>query len=215
MGNESNIRLIAGLGNPGDEYRSSRHNIGFMAVERLLAKMPKGMEKIHIASSFVWKGVYAGRPLLMQTPLTYMNLSGEAIAPLMRSEGIKPSELLVIHDDMDLPLGRMRIRKNGSSGGHNGIKSIIEHLGSEDFARLRIGIGHSAKKSNTVDFVLSGFEGDDAELVSKMLDSAADAAILIMRRGFSVAMNGFNSLDLTPKESDPAEPLKQNEDSQK
>ena len=205
MESESTIRLIAGLGNPGEEYQASRHNIGFMAIERLLTRIPKAMEKIHICTSYVWKGTYAGKSLFLQTPLTYMNLSGEAVAPFMRSEGIKPSEILVIYDDMDLPLGRMRIRKNGSSGGHNGIKSLIEHLGTENFPRMRIGIGRSAKKTGTVDFVLSGFEGDDTGLLDRMLDKACDAAILSLRRGLAMTMNNFNSLDLTPKEEDNAD----------
>lgn len=197
MDSASNIRLIVGLGNPGSEYAATRHNVGFMAVERILSRIPKGMERVHVYSSYIWKGTYASKSLLLQTPLTYMNLSGEAVAPLMRSEQILPSEILVIYDDMDLPLGRMRIRKNGSSGGHNGIKSLIEHLGTESFGRMRIGIGRSNESRDQVSFVLSSFTGSDAELCSAMLDKAADAAILGMRRGITMAMNNFNSLDLT------------------
>ena len=130
--------LIAGLGNPGEEYSGTRHNMGFMVVDRLLAKLPKNFEAVHGCSSRYWRGTYAGRALLLQKPETYMNLSGDAISALMRREGIEPGEIAVVYDDMDLELGRIRIRKNGSSGGHNGIKSIIGRLGTEAFPRIRI-----------------------------------------------------------------------------
>ena len=119
------IRLIVGLGNPESKYDGNRHNAGFMFAERLLTKMPRSFTRVHGFQSYYWKGTYAGAPLTIQTPLTYMNLSGEAVAPLMRSEGIAPDEVLVVHDDMDIPLGRIRIRRGGGSAGHNGIKSMI------------------------------------------------------------------------------------------
>lgn len=134
--------LIAGLGNPGEEYSGTRHNMGFMVVDRLLAKLPKNFEAVHGCSSRYWRGTYAGRTLLLQKPETYMNLSGDAVSALMRREGIEPGEIAVVYDDMDLELGRIRIRRSGSSGGHNGIKSIIGRLGTEAFPRIRIGIGH-------------------------------------------------------------------------
>ena len=150
------IRLIVGLGNPESKYEGTRHNAGFMFAERLLTKLPRSFQRIHGFQSYYWKGTYAGAPLIVQTPLTYMNLSGEAVAPLMRSEGIAPDEVLVVHDDMDIPLGRIRIRRGGGSAGHNGIKSLIEEIGSEGFHRMRIGVGHAESRGDVIDYRAHG-----------------------------------------------------------
>ncbi len=192
------IRLIVGLGNPGEEYIKTRHNIGFMLIDRLLEKIPQGsLNKQFQYQSYYWKGSYAGRSLILQKPQTYMNLSGNAVLPLARAEKIAPEEILVVHDDMDISLGRIRIRKNGSSGGHNGIKSIIQGFNSESFSRLRIGIGKMANGRGSADFVLSEFQGADWELCQKILDTAADAVILALRRDLQSAMNQYNPVDLT------------------
>ena len=186
--------LIAGLGNPGTEYLETRHNVGFMVLDRLAQRVPKkNFEAVHGCSSHYLKGIYAGRPLFLQKPETYMNSSGEAVASLMRREEIGPESLLVIYDDMDLEVGKLRIRRKGSCGGHNGIRSIIEQTGTEGFARIRIGIGH--RKGNGADYVLSPFEDDEKEIVNRVLDAAADAVILILRRGIGQAMNEYNPLD--------------------
>lgn len=189
--------LIAGLGNPGAEYSATRHNMGFMALDRLTARLPKQFEAVHGCSSHYLRGTYAGRTLLLQKPETYMNLSGDAVSALMRREGILPEEIVVVYDDMDLPLGRIRIRKNGSSGGHNGIKSIIERLGTESFPRMRIGIGHGKNGRGGADFVLSAFTVEEQKICEKVLDAAADALILLLRRGCSAAMNVYNSQDFS------------------
>ena len=209
-GNDFSSRvLIAGLGNPGSEYRETRHNVGFMVLDRLAQRLPKkNFEEIHGCSSHYLKGTYAGRALFLQKPETYMNLSGEAVSPLMRKEGIGTDGLLVIYDDMDLEVGKLRIRRRGSSGGHNGIRSIIETTGTEDFARIRVGIGH--RKGTGADYVLSPFEEDEKEIISRVLDAAADAVILILRRGLSQAMNEYNPRDYAvsePDEEKPNEPL--------
>ena len=186
--------LIAGLGNPGTEYLETRHNVGFMVLDRLAQRVPKkNFEAVHGCSSHYLKGIYAGRPLFLQKPETYMKSSGEAVASLMRREEIGPESLLVIYDDMDLEVGKLRIRRKGSCGGHNGIRSIIEQTGTEGFARIRIGIGH--RKGNGADYVLSPFEDDEKEIVNRVLDAAADAVILILRRGIGQAMNEYNPLD--------------------
>lgn len=204
---EPEIRLIVGLGNPGEEYDRTRHNMGFMLIDRLLEKMPKdSFRENHQYESRFWKGVYAGRSLILQKPLTYMNLSGNAAVPLARSEKIAPEEILVVHDDMDIPLGRIRIRKNGSSGGHNGIKSLIQGLGVESFPRMRIGIGKMSNGRGSADFVLSKFEGPDWELCSKVLDAATDAVILMLRRGIQCAMNQYNPMDLSLDENPEQDP---------
>ena len=208
-GDFSSRVLIVGLGNPGTEYKGTRHNAGFMVLDRLAQRLPgKNFEAIHGCSSHYLKGTYAGRPLILQKPETFMNLSGEAVMPLMRKEGIEADGLLVIYDDMDLEVGKLRIRRRGSSGGHNGIRSIIETTGTEDFARIRIGIGH--RKGTGADYVLSPFEEDEKEIISRVLDAAADAVILILRRGLNQAMNEYNPRDYAasePDEEKPNEPL--------
>ena len=201
-GNDFSSRvLIVGLGNPGSEYSETRHNAGFMVLDRLAQRLPKkNFEEIHGCSSHYLKGTYAGRPLFLQKPETFMNLSGEAVAPLMRKEEIGPDGLLVIYDDMDLEVGKLRIRGRGSCGGHNGIRSIIETTGTENFARVRVGIGH--RTGNGADYVLSPFEEEEKPVIDKVLDAAADAVILILRRGLSQAMNEYNSQDYAPSEPD-------------
>ena len=190
-------RLIVGLGNPGSDYEGTRHNAGFAAVESFLGKMPKGFEKTRGHHSTLWTGRYAGRALILQEPLTYMNLSGDAVKSLAQAERIRPEEILVVYDDMDLPLGRIRMRPSGGSGGHNGMKSIIESLGSESFPRLRIGIGRRpGGKAGTKDYVLSAFEGPEQELFDGAVKVSADAVALALRRGVQAAMNAFNAKDL-------------------
>ena len=205
-GNDFSSRvLIAGLGNPGSEYRETRHNVGFMVLDRLAQRLPKkNFEEIHGCSSHYLKGTYAGRALFLQKPETYMNLSGEAVAPLLRKEEIGTDGLLVIYDDMDLEVGKLRIRGRGSCGGHNGIRSIIETTGTENFARIRVGIGH--RTGNGADYVLSPFEEDEKPVMDKVLDAAADAVILILRRGLSQAMNEYN-----PRDYAVSEPEEENE----
>ena len=134
------IGLIVGLGNPGPEYAGTRHNAGFMVIDRLLAGFPAGrFEMRHVAQSYVHAGMFRGRPLFLQKPQTFMNLSGLAVAGFARKAGIAPEEVLVISDDLDLPVGRLRLRTGGSDGGHNGLKNIIYLLGRDDFARVKLG----------------------------------------------------------------------------
>ena len=185
------IRLIAGLGNPDSKYEGTRHNAGFMFAERLLTKLPRSFQRIHGFQSYYWKGTYAGAPLIVQTPLTYMNLSGEAVAPLMRSEGIAPDEVLVVHDDMDIPLGRIRIRKGGGSA---------EEIGSEGFHRMRIGVGHAESRGDVIDYVLSEFSEEERAIFDRVLGGAAEAAVLILRRGIAMAMNQYNPRDFSADE---------------
>lgn len=194
-GMENGIEMVTGLGNPGSEYAGTRHNLGFDVVERLLAKLPRGMESAHGCSSAYWHGRYAGRRLFIQTPLTYMNLSGNAVSALARANGISPSGILVVHDDMDLPVGRMRIRSGGGAAGHNGIKSIMESLGTENFARLRIGIGRKVRGGGMVDYVLSPVTEEERSILDRVTDAAADAVILILRRGLPFASTRYNGAD--------------------
>ena len=189
------IRMIVGLGNPGSEYAATRHNIGFMALQKFLTVLPQGAEKHHGMNSFYYLAKWRSRPLVLQEPQTYMNLSGKAVRQLSNSTGITPEAILVIQDDLDLPLGRLRIRRGGSSGGHNGINSIIEELGRSDFWKLRLGIGRNARM-NVPDYVLSPFTGDEVGLLEKVLDAAVDALKCILSRGPEAAANSYNGLNL-------------------
>lgn len=187
------IGLIVGLGNPGPEYAGTRHNAGFMVIDRLLAGFPAGrFEERHTASSSVWTGKFRGRALLLQKPLTFMNLSGQAVALLARRNGIQPESILVISDDLDLPVGRLRLRNGGADGGHNGLKSIIAELGSSSFRRLRIGIGRP-KPGETVDYVLSKFEGEEERRFEASLAAAVEAVRTVLTGGMARAMNRFNA----------------------
>lgn len=195
------VRLIVGLGNPGEEYDGSRHNVGFSLVDGLLRRLPKGFEQIHHGyRSIYWRGAYAGRALLLQKPQTYMNLSGDAVLSLVRGEHLSPEEVLVLYDDMDLPLGKIRLRKNGGNGGHNGIGSIIASLGTEKFPRLRFGIGKMANGHGSADYVLSRFREDEQDLFWKTCEGALDALILTLRRGIGTAMNVYNAKEYSVNE---------------
>ncbi len=189
-------RLIVGLGNPGPEYEETRHNIGFTVVDSIRARLPgRGTESTHTANSLIWAVRFAGRPLWLQKPLTYMNLSGAAVAKVARAQDILPEDILVIYDDLDLPLGRLRMREQGSSGGHRGVESLIESLESSAFARLRLGIGR-AEAGTAVGYVLERFDDREAELLETVIKTATDAVLLAARRGVETAMNQFNGLDL-------------------
>ncbi len=190
---EQEVKLIVGLGNPGSEYAKTRHNAGFMVLEKLLAKFPAGrFEKEHTAASFIYSGNFRGRKIILQFPQTFMNLSGTAVANLANKLGIAPHEILVISDDLDLPAGRLRLRNGGSDGGHNGLKSIIAELGSNSFRRVRVGIGRP-KPDTTVDYVLSAFEGAESAIFESSLEAAAEAVRTVLTCGMSRAMNQFNA----------------------
>lgn len=187
------ISLIVGLGNPGAEYTATRHNAGFMVIDRLLAGFPAGrFEKRHVAESFAHVGSFRGKPLTLLYPQTFMNLSGQAVAGFARKMDIAPESILVIHDDLDLPVGKLRLRSGGGDGGHNGLKSIIAELGSNAFKRIRVGIGRP-KPGETVDYVLSTFEGEERVVFELSLNAAADAARTVLTAGLSRAMNQFNA----------------------
>ena len=183
--------LIAGLGNPGREDRVSRHNFGFMVLDRLAERLNvqfnKEQQKALTASA-----AYEGRRLLLAKPQTYMNESGRAVVPLLRYYKIPQDHLLVIHDDMDLPFGTLRVRPNGSNGGQKGVGSIITQLGNQDFSRIRCGIGHPPGPMEVVDFVLNKFGKEDEELLPAVLDKAASCALDFSVQGITWCMNHYN-----------------------
>lgn len=194
MAGIGSCRLIVGLGNPGSEYAGTRHNAGFEVVDRFLAKYAKTFRERNARGGEARDGSFAGEKLIVLKPLTFMNLSGNAVLPVVKGESLKPSEILVIYDDIDLPVGRMRLRKNGGSAGHNGMKSIIEALGTENFPRLRIGIGTEDAKRDP-DYVLGKFSGKEREIYEALIGKAVEALELLQRRGIDEAMCRFNPVN--------------------
>ena len=192
-GLSNQISLIVGLGNPGLEYEKTRHNVGFDATSAFMTSLGVSFTKKNKYNSVYWEGRFKGRNLLVQHPHTFMNLSGKAVAALARNKEILPSEIIVVYDDMDLPLGKIRIRRSGSSAGHRGVESLIEHLGTAKFSRMRIGIGRA--RAETVDYVLAKFEADEQVVLDEVLKASIDALTLSLTRGVGYAMNNFNSIN--------------------
>ncbi|RYG45449.1 aminoacyl-tRNA hydrolase [bacterium] len=165
--------IIVGLGNPGPEYRGTRHNVGFDVIDLLAQKHKIKLDRSKHKAKY-GLGMIDGTPVLLVKPLTFMNLSGQAVAPFLREHGVKPDRLLVVADDLDLVLGRVRIKPKGSAGGHNGHRSIIALVGTEDYPRLKIGIG-SVDKSKTIHHVLGSFKPDERVVAKEAIDISIDA----------------------------------------
>ncbi len=184
------VWLIAGLGNPGRRYQSTRHNAGFMVVDRLLSRIPEGTGRSRFQSDIRETRIGDQRVVLAK-PQTYMNESGVAVEQLLRWYKVPRERLLVIFDDLDLPFGAIRLRGEGSDGGHNGVASVIHHLRSSQFPRLRVGISRP-QSGPTVPYVLSPFTSDEQRRLGDILDVAADATIVWLREGLVPAMNQYN-----------------------
>jgi PTH1 family peptidyl-tRNA hydrolase len=182
--------LIVGLGNPGREYRYNRHNIGFMAVERLAAAYTIHMSRVQ-NRAIVGSGTVADRPVILARPQTYMNRSGDAVGSLANYYKLEPADILVIYDELDLPFGTLRLRKSGGPGGHNGMRSIIQHLG-QGFPRLRLGIGRPPGRMPPAAYVLQDFNPADRPIVDDMLDEAVRAVETFLRQGIDLAMTRHN-----------------------
>jgi peptidyl-tRNA hydrolase, PTH1 family len=182
----ADLRLVAGLGNPGPQYFETRHNVGFMVIDCLATK---GEVQLEASRSWNCQLAKCGSTLLVK-PLCYMNRSGDVIGPLARYFKILPEEILVVVDDIALPLGRLRLRPSGSDGGHNGLRSIVEHFG-ETFMRLRIGVG-SPREEDLVDHVLGEFDESERAIVATAVQRAAEAVNHIARNGILSAMNFYN-----------------------
>lgn len=181
------IRIIVGLGNPGRDYAETRHNVGFMVLERLARRF-----NVEWKLDKARKGELAAGPgVLLVKPQTFMNSSGECVGPLMRYFKFQPEQVLVIYDDISFPVGTLRLRTGGSAGGHNGMKSLIAHLGTEKFPRIRVGISAPGQK-NMVGHVLGKFAPDERLLLEESLDKAAEAAFVALKEGVEMAANRFN-----------------------
>ena len=182
--------VIAGLGNPGKEYANTRHNMGFQVIDRISEKTGIPVKKIR-SRALTGEGRIQGKRVMLVKPQTYMNNSGESLGEILRYFHVEPENLIVIYDDLDLDTGTVRIRMKGGAGSHNGMKSVVSHVGSTGFPRIRIGIG-GARSDEWKDFVLSDVSRKDAELLSDALDRAAEAALTILTDGIDIAMNRYN-----------------------
>ena len=184
--------LVVGLGNPGEKYENTRHNVGFLTIDQIAEekKIPVQRLKYRALTNTVELG---GAKALLMKPVTYMNLSGEAVGEAARFYKIPPDHVLVISDDVSLPLGKLRIRKGGSAGGHNGLKNIIQHLGTDQFPRVKIGVGEKPHPDyDMADWVLSKFVGEDLKAITAAIEKAAQAVECLIAHGPDKAMNQFN-----------------------
>jgi len=198
------VKIVVGLGNPGDQYRATRHNIGWMVLDRVADRAGwSGRGRTRDASSVVM-GRFRGLDLLLAKPLTWMNESGLAVRKVLARERAPLAELLVVVDDFSLPFGKLRFREGGGSGGHNGLRSIIDELSSEQFSRLRVGIGDPGR--DAVDHVLSPFSPEQKPRLDELLDAAADAVETWAREGTNKAANRWNPFDLRPADADRVAP---------
>lgn len=188
---ESNPYLMTGLGNPGREFHNNRHNVGFMLVSRLAERLGVGFSRMQ-SKALVTKGEYQGRRVILAKPQTYMNLSGQAVAALVRFYKVPLENALVVYDDVDLPFGTLRLRPSGGSGGQKGMQSIIQTLGTQDFPRLRIGIDRPPGRMEAADYVLQDFSKDQAEALPEVLDRGVEAVLTFIVEGLDAAMNKYN-----------------------
>jgi PTH1 family peptidyl-tRNA hydrolase len=185
------MKLVAGLGNPGERYRGTRHNVGFAVVDGLVARHGLGLDT-GPAEALQAKWRVAGDVVLLVKPLTFMNVSGQAVAAVCRYYRIEAPDVLIVCDDVNLPLGRLRARANGSEGGHNGLRSIAEHLGTIEYARLRIGVGRGDARRDLADHVLARFEADEQAAIDEAVGRSLDAVETWVERGMGPVMNAFN-----------------------
>ncbi len=186
------VKIVAGLGNPGQKYANTRHNAGFMVVDVLASWMGIAVS-VKKCAALTGLGRIGAVDVLLAKPQTYMNLSGRSVAALLKQYRLSPADLVVVYDDLDLPPGRIRVRPKGGSAGHRGVQSIIDALGTQDFPRVRVGIGRpDGPEADPVDFVLAPLRGDEAEQLAKAAELAACAVRCLLTDGVEQAMNEYN-----------------------
>ena len=185
------MKLIAGLGNLGDKYSNTRHNVGFMVIDALALRHGIRVDK-NKKKSLTGDAIIAGEKVLIAKPQTFMNLTGEALGPLFSFLDIEIADVIVVHDDLDLDFGRIKIKAGGGHGGHNGIRSIISHFSDKNFVRVRVGIGKPPKGWDISKYVLNQFSGEEKKDLDGLIETAADAVETILTEGYLKAMNAYN-----------------------
>jgi PTH1 family peptidyl-tRNA hydrolase len=189
------VKLIVGLGNPGPEYRDTRHNVGFMVADALVDRWRVSDQWREKFDALLIKTTVREESVVLAKPLTFMNLSGQAVAGLAGFYKIDPSDIFIVTDDVALPVGRLRARREGGAGGHNGLKSIIQSLGMQAFPRMRVGVGRGDSRRDLADHVLGRFEADERDTVSAAVLRAADATEMFLSEGIERVMNAFNAVE--------------------
>lgn len=198
---EQNMKVIVGLGNPGKEYENTKHNIGFLTLDRLSERLGISIKQIK-HKALTGEGFVKGQKLMLVKPQTYMNLSGQCVREVMQYYKLEPENLIVIYDDLDIPIGTLRLRAKGSAGTHNGMKSIIYDIQEDGFPRVRVGIG-GERKGNLANYVISGFRKEDINTVETAVEKAADAVECWIDEGINAAMNKFNTKKEKKKKEKP------------
>ena len=183
--------LVVGLGNPGPKYEWTRHNVGFLVIDQLADRENLPVQRLK-HKALTNTALIGGKPVLLMKPTTYMNLSGEAVGEAARFYKIPPDRVLVISDDVSLPQGKLRVRRSGSAGGHNGLKNIIAHLGTDQFPRLRVGVGEKPPRMDLADYVLGHFSQGERKIMEDAVKEAADAVMEAVEEGIDHAMNSHN-----------------------
>lgn len=188
----SETLLIVGLGNPGKDYEYTRHNLGFLVVQDLLRQEKLKLSESSSVKGLTAEGVLFGEKVVFLLPMTYVNNSGSAVKAVVFKKGIATSNILTVVDDVNVDFGKMRLRPEGSAGGHNGLKSMIEHLGTREFARLRLGVGSPRHKEAMADYVLGEFTKDERKHLGSFIQEASECCVAWVKDGMSNAMNQFN-----------------------
>ena len=184
-------RLVVGLGNPGPDYEDTRHNVGFWVIDRLAETTGIAVEAER-DRALVGEGLWRGHPMALAKPMTFMNRSGQAVTRLMQRYGLEPADVLIVYDDLALPIGALRLRGKGGAGGHNGVQDLIDRLNSTEFPRLRVGVGDSFSRGGQVQYVLSPFDDEERPAIEEAVGAAAEAALTFVREGLTAAMNQHN-----------------------
>ena len=197
------MKLIVGLGNPGPEYRETRHNVGFMVADALVDRWRVSDQWREKFEALLIKTTVGEEAVILAKPMTFMNLSGQAVAGLAGFYKIEPADIFVVTDDVALPVGRLRARREGGAGGHNGLKSIIQSIGTQAFPRMRVGVGRGDNRRDLADHVLGRFEADERDTVSAAVLRAADATEIFLSDGIERVMNAFNAAE--KQDPDPAD----------
>jgi len=198
------MRIIIGLGNPTKQYQATRHNIGWDAITRISDDYRIPLNQVK-HKAICGMGYIEGEKVILAQPVTYMNLSGESVRELVDYYKVSPEDIIIIYDDINLDVGQLRIRKKGSAGGHNGIKSIISHLGTDEFPRIRIGVGEKPKDWDLADYVLSRFKDEEQEAIRQALKDTSDACRMIIASGMDAAMNRYNKKKETKEQAEKKE----------